>query len=68
MPYEKSKQWQQWVVNGNSIQNRVSPRHVLELKSGKFRTDATVFLAEQTIFNPMQFWTFDQVSDSSATK
>ena len=68
MPYEKSKQWHQWIVSGNSIQNRVSPRHVLELKPGKFRSDATVFLAEQTIFNPMQFWTFDQVSDSSAAK
>lgn len=66
LPYDKRNEWQQWTISGNTLQNRIHPGRVLEMKPGKFMSDDSVCVADFTSGNQKQIWTFGYIPDAEA--
>lgn len=63
-PYNSDNLRQEWVINGNLLQDRLQPSHVLEVQqvfSSMFQAFNNVVVADYTS-HKSQLWSFHEVS------
>ena len=60
-PYNSENFRQEWVINGNLLQDRLQPSHVLEVQQVMFQAFNNVVVADYSS-QKSQHWSFHHVS------